>query len=314
MTTNIHLLDSASTFYSDIYLDVLQGNKATSDQWKKFCLEVSEQGTAFEIDLLQGFSFPEEWTGSRTVGSLRAAKKVIRTKDYQVSKRVSKLSLKQQPELVGRGLRNWVAGQTNFINSMVFQKLILGNSEVQTDIDNVAFFSTAHPMDDGTTQSNYTTSALNSTTYRAAAAAMRKYKDRSGMPLGVRPAFLMVGPDNEYVSRDLLVAKSRTQGITAAGLLDQSSGNVAAGSIENTISLDGVEIIVNPFLVGTYANYWFLIGDLNGAKPMVVNIAEAFHPVDNTNQFVDVPEYTFGIEGQYGIDFGIWQTCYGGFV
>ena len=315
MTTNINKLDAASTVYDSIFSEVFQGSSAVSNNYKKYCFETAKQGTAYELDLIQGFSLPSEWTGSRIVKSLRAAKKTIRTKDYQVAHNVSKLELKQQPDIVGVAIRNFVARNTNFINSLVVSKLVAGATEIQADIDNLPFFSASHPMDDGTTQSNYTTSALSQSTYRAAKAAMTAYKDRGGMPLGVQPRLLIVGPALADVARDIVEAKTRTQGISSAGVLD--SGSVAAAAaIENVVSADGVEILVEPGLVGTYANYWFLVGEVAGAKPMVVNIAEAPHPTDNTNDFLaNLPEYIFSIEAQLGLDFsGIWQCMHGAFV
>ena len=218
------------------------------------------------------------------------------------------------PDVVGQRVRDFTSSNNNFVQSLVVSKLVAGASEVQTDIDNVAFFSTLHPLDDGTTQSNYTTSALSRTTYIAAATAMRGWKDRSGTPLNVRPRFLIVGPDNEYVARDIVESKNRTQGITAAGAVDQAASMVAAASIDNSVSIDGVEIIVDPFLSGTYNDYWFLIGEAGPAKPMVVGVAKAPHPTSDENQFLSVPEQTFAIEATLAIDFGIWQCAYGGFV
>lgn len=315
MTTNSNKFDAATTVYDAIFSEIFQGNAAVSDNYKKYCFETAKTGTAYELDLVQGFSLPAEWTGSRIVKSLRAAKKTIKTKDYQVSHNISKLELKQQPDIIGEAIRSFVSRNTNFINSLVVTKLVAGATEVQTDIDNVAFFSTSHPMDDGTSQSNYTTSALSQTTYRAAATAMAGWKDRGGMPLGVIPKKLIVGPANAYIARDILEAKTRTQAVSSAGALDGTTSVVGGGSIENVVSNDGVEIIVEPLLVGTYANYWFLVGEVGGAKPMIVNTAEAPHPTDNTGDFLaNVPEYIFSIEAQLGIDFGIWQCMYGGFA
>jgi phage major head subunit gpT-like protein len=313
MTTNGNKLDAASTVYSSIFSEALMGSQSASSNYKKWCKEFNEIGRAIELDLVHGFGLPTEWNGSRLVKSLRASKKLIRTKDYQVSHNVSKLEMKQQPTIVGDKIRQFCSSQINYINSLAIAQLVTGGTEVQTDIDNVAFFASTHPMDDGTTQSNTTTSALSQTTYRAAAVAMRGWKDRGGMPLGVKPSKLIVGPGNEYVARDILESKVRTQGITAAGAVDAAASMVAAAAIDNTVSNDGVEIIVDPFLVGTYANYWFLVGDLAGAAPMIVNIAQAPTPTDNTGDFLNnVPEYIFSIESQLGIGFGLWQTCYGG--
>lgn len=303
---------NASTVYNSIFSEVFQGDSASADNYVKYCKVDSRLGTNYEFDFLSGFPLPREWAGKKISKSTRANKFRIPTKPYESTTSVDLIEYKQQPELVGSQLRSWLSGARGFINNIVVDKLI---DTTDLGYDGVAFYSTAHPMDDGSTQSNKTTAALSQTTYRAAAVAMMGFTDTVGRPLGIVPKKLIVGPALAYVARDIIEAKSRTQGLTAAGLLDQGASNIAAASIDNVVSNDGVEIVVEPLLVGTAANYWFLVGEAADAKPMVCNIATAPYPTDNTTQYLpDNARYDFSIQAELSVGRGLWQCIYAGIV
>lgn len=311
--TNGQNFANASTAYSAIFSEVFQGDSASSNNYEKYCLVDSRKGTNYEFDFLNGFPLPREWKGKKVSKSTRANKVRIETKPYESTTSVSVVEFDQQPELVGAQLRSWLGGARNFINKLVVDALV-ENSTVYTDVDGVAFFSTAHPLDNGGTQSNTTTSALSQTTYRAAANAMMGFTDQAGRPLGIVPKKLIVGPALQYTARDIIEAKYRTQGMTSTGTVD-SGTIVTAAAIDNVVSNDGVELIVEPLLVGTYANYWFLVGEAGDAKPMVCNIAQAPSPSDNTAEYLpNNARYDFSIVAQLSIGKGVWQTCYGGLV
>lgn len=309
--TNGQNFANASTAYQAIFAEVFQGDSAHAENYNKYCLVDSRIGSNYEFDFLSGFPLPREWKGKKVSKSTRANKHRIATKPYEATTSVDMIEYNQQPALVGAQIRSWLGGARGFINKLVVDKL---TDTTGLGYDGVAFFSTVHPNDDGTTQSNKTTSALSQTTFRAAATAMSAFTDSAGRPLGVKPSKLIVGPALQYIARDIIEAKSRTQGITGTGTLDTSTV-VAAAAIENVVSNDGVELIIEPFLVGTAANYWFLVGEAADAKPLVVNIARAPYPQDNTAEYLPGnARYDFSIQAELGIGFGLWQTIYAGIV
>lgn len=309
--TNGQNFANASTAYQAIFAEVFQGDSTRSENYNKYCLVDSRIGSNYEFDFLSGFPLPTEWKGKKISKSTRANKFRIPTKPYAATTSVDMIEYDQQPNLVGQQIRSWLGGARGFINKLVVDKLV---DTTSLGYDGVAFYSTAHLNDDGTTQSNKTTSALSQATFRAAANAMSAFTDNAGRPLGIRPAKLIVGPALQYIARDIIEAKTRTQGITGTGTVDTSTV-VAAAAIENVVSNDGIELVVEPFLVGTYANYWFLVGEAADAKPMVVNVAKAPYPTDNTSLYLpNNARYDFSIEAQLSIGYGLWQCIYAGIV
>lgn len=313
LVTNSNNFANASAFYAAIFSEVFQGDSLHADNYVKYCKVDSQVGTSYEFDFLSSFPFFRKWLGPKVSKSTRANKYRIPVEKYEATTTVEQVYFNQQPTLVGAQIRTWMGAARGLINKLVIDTLVTGNSVL--GYDGVAFFGTTHPLDDGNTQSNYSTTALSQTAYRAAATAMMAFTDSVGRPLGIVPRKLLVGPANAYIARDILEAKSRTQGITAAGLLDASSAVVAAAGIDNVVSNDGVELIVDNFLTGTAANYWFLIGEAADGKPMIVNIARAPEPKDNTTQYIQgSPTYDFSIEAELAVGFGLWQYAIGNFA
>lgn len=63
-----------------------------------------------------------------------------------------------------------------------------------TGYDGVSFFNTAHPTAAGGTYGNKTTSSLSDAALEAAITAMMSVPDDQGLPMGIMPDTLVVGP------------------------------------------------------------------------------------------------------------------------
>lgn len=301
---------NASAFYATIFSELYQGDSLRADNYTKYCKVDSQTGTSYEFDFLDSFPLFREWLGPKVSKSTRANKFRIEVKKYEATTTVPQVEFNQQPALVGASLRTWMGAARGLINQKVVAVLETGNTA--TGYDGTPFFGTTHPLDSGSTQTNYSTSALSQTSYRAAATSMMAFTDPVGRPLGIIPKKLIVGPALAYIARDILESKSRTQGMTAGGVVDAAASVVTAASIDNVVSNDGVEIIVEPFLTN---NHWFLIGEAADGKPMIVNIARAPEPKDDTTQYhAGNADYNFSIEAEMAIGFGLWQNAYGNFA
>lgn len=310
---NGSVLDGACTFYSGLFQAAFAGDTVAGQNYTRYVREISNPSKFVQIPLVTCFPKLRLWEGKKVSKLIRAETITIQSKDYEATFPVSKIEYKLDKQHVGEAIAMFLGQQVGEINRVVVEKLITANTEVGRD--GVAVCSDSHPRDDGSVQDNYTTLAFSQVSYRAAKAAMEAFTDRVGKPLGVKVRKLIIGTANADVARDVLVAKQRVQGMTAAGLVDASSAIVAAAAIENMVSMDGVEIIVEPLFSGTSANYWFLVGELADGAPIVLNQAEPLHPVDNVNEFSkDNAMYLFGVEGVLGCEFGLWETIYGGFA
>lgn len=309
--------ENASAVYRKLFDDVFLGEMDPSaDNWELYSRSETMTGTAFEYRFLNDLPDPRKWLGQKEFKASRANKHRIDVEDYEASTSVSKVDFLQDPEGVGSTLRAWLAGARGYVNSLVIDKFLKGDSD--NCYDGVSLFNTAHPNGPlGGTQSNRVTTTLSQAAYRTGKAAMRNFKGPSGRPLGVRPDLLLVGPAKEDVARDIIEAKDRIVGLADDGSID-SGTRVAAASIENVVSGDGVRLIVEPRVGGATngagtdtSNMWFLID--SRLAPMVVAVAQAPTPVDDTDEFIaGAAEYHFSIESQLAIGYGLWQGVYAG--
>lgn len=308
--------ENGSAAYRTLFDEVFLGEMdASQDNWQLYSRSESITGTSYEYRFLNDLPDARKWLGKKEFKAGRANKHNIPVEDYEASTSVSKVDYLQDPEAVGGVLRRWLAGARGFVNKLVLEKFLLGDTD--TGFDGVSLFNTAHPNGPAAgTQSNRVTTVLSQAAYRTGKAAMRNFKGPSGRPLGVRPDLLMVGPGKEDIARDIIEARDRVVAVDNSGA--ESGTRVAAASIENVVSGDGVRLIVEPRIGGgtngagtDTSNMWFLMDSRLPA--MVVGIAQAPNPNDDTDEFLaGAAEYHFSIEAQLAIGYGLWQGVYAG--
>lgn len=80
---------------------------------------------------------------------------------------------------------------------------------------------------------------------------MRKTKDNSGKKVLIKPAFLIVGPDLEFLAHELLESVSKPQASTASSLTE-------VNSVNSTRARYGLEPVVMDYITDDDA--WFLAG------------------------------------------------------
>ena len=311
---NASKFNNASTFYSTIFADMFVGDAALDQNFKKYMYIDSQASAFYEVNFLTAFPLPDTWEGKRVYKDLSANTHRIDTKLKQASTCISKLDYDLKPEFVQRQVQNFLAGQVQFHNHIAVQSLIASNTLL--GYDGVPLCSTTHPLDNGSFQSNYGTSALNQTTFRAASTAMMGYTDEVGRPLGIVPKKLIVGPKLSYIARDIIEAKYRVQGMTANGAVDANASIVTAGAIDNVVANDSIELIIEPLLNNDYDDYWFLIGERPGvvSAPFIYNIAKDVEPTDTLNTHLETPEYKFSLTAEVSVGAGLWQCIFGNFL
>ena len=217
----------------------------------KFAMPVGDSDHMIvEIPFFEAFSFMRQWVGPRQVKNLSSKKLVLKEDAFE--------------DTFGVSIREIATDNWGFYTSAV--KQLAENSvrlwdrlatEALTNggnwIDGKAFFATDRKYGKNTI-SNKTTSALSAATFNTAYEAMASYVDHAGNPLGVIPDTLMVGPKNRTTAFEILNSK----------LI--ASGNA---TIENA-NYGVAEVLVNPYLVGTYDDYWFLMSTKNAIKPVAL--------------------------------------------
>ncbi len=182
-----------------------------------------------------------------------------------------------------------------------------------TGPDGTTLISTAH-AESGTNQSNMGTAALADTTLKAAMSAMMQYTDDLGVPMGITPDTLVVGPANLFTARTLLQST-----INIATAL----GSTSAASVQGNLNaLQGMlKLVVSPYLTGTYANYWFVLDTSRAVRGILYqyrsDVPDEFAYMRNPETSEDLfmrDLIKAGARGRYNTGFGLWQTAYGGIV
>jgi len=171
--------------------------------------------------------------------------------------------------------------------------------------DGQKLVSASHTSGNSGNQSNYTTGALSATTLSAGITAMMSFVDDQGKPFGVNPDTLVVGPKIQWTARELLNSTYfPEEGTTTTKLAD----NVLKGTLT---------LIVNPYLTGTYDDYWFIIDSTSPVRPIIfqnrIEPELTAMEADSQDGFMR-DMFAYGVRARYNAGPGFWPAIYGGIV
>lgn len=141
---------------------------------------------------------------------------------------------------------NWKNSFIHTENAELTNLFVFGDTLYNAYDGNPIFDTNRNLVKSGIAQTaNMTTSALNATTLNLAEVAMMEMKFDDGTPFyrDINNYCLMVGPSNKKTGRELIESDS-------APYTTDNQINVYKGRYD---------LLINPLLVGTYANYAFLI-------------------------------------------------------
>ena len=227
--------------------------KAETDKsiYPKFAMSVGDADHMIvEIPFFEAFSFMRQWIGPRQVKNLSSKKLVLKEDAFEDTFGVSVREIATDSwGFYSSAVKQLAENAVRLWDRLATEALTNGGSW----IDGKAFFATDRKYGKNTIN-NKTTSALSASTFNSAYEAMASYVDHAGNPLGVIPDTLMVGPKNRTTAFEILNSK-----LVASG----------GATIENA-NYGVAEVIVNPYLVGTYDDYWFLMSTKNAIKPVAL--------------------------------------------
>jgi len=195
---------------------------------------------------------------------------------------------------VGANAREYAFRWAQHDDYLVTQLLLKGFSAQGPDDAN--FFGT-HRVGKKNYQ-NAGTAPLTREAFREALARMRSLQDSRGYPLGFfldRP-LLIVGPQ---------LAPTATE-IVGVPTLPNGGANPDYGA---------AEVVVNPWLVDSYAGYWFLVDGSRPIKPLILQRRMDSEWVAKTDPEDDHVfrhnEYVFGVYERKAVGYLYWQLAYG---
>ena len=227
--------------------------EAAPSVYQDFCTIVGDAAhTTVKLPFMEQFTCMRRWVGPRQIKNLEG-KMLTMTEDAF-------------EETIGIRVReietdNWgmymPAIQQMAVSAKALWDKLAAEALINPDawIDGSAFFGTTRKYGKSVI-ANKTTSALSASTFKSAWQTMQSYCGHTGEPLAVQPDALMVGPALEFTARDILENEYEIDG----------SGKV---TVKN--SCKGLaKLIINKRLVGTAANYWFLMSTAGPIKPVAL--------------------------------------------
>lgn len=176
--------------------------------------------------------------------------------------------------------------------------------------DGVSFFNTAHPGPNATTISNRGTDALSSTALANAISAMMVVPDDQGIPLGVVPDTLVVGPKNQWNALEL---------IESPVVVYKGNENDSSGSSNYLNVFHGkLKLLVSPFLTGGSDDYWFLLDTKRPIRSLILqqrsDVPVEFSALESGTGSESAfmrDRFYYGVRARYNVGYGLWQTAYG---
>jgi len=241
-----------------------------------------------------------EWNGARQFKDVASQQFEVTNKDYECSVKMPKNQLEDDQigmyvDLVPAMVQGWFKKQESLIMSVLTSNPLA--------YDGVALFSASSRTYGDNTIANYTTSALTATTFATARIAMMSYKDHSDEPLAVMPNVLVVGPKLEKTAFDIVKNYFLTDGATSSV------------AVENFYRTTGIQVIVSPYLVGTYDDYWFLADTTDIIKGVLLQIREVPSPVlSNAQEVARSKTVDYMADGRMAAAAGAPHKIYAGYV
>lgn len=242
-------------------------------QFDSFLDVVPSSGLTSEIPFASPTGTWERWISAKSMSSLKAFKQSIEFRRYHYSIEIDRKDLAyDQAGVVGKHIGAQMAKAKGEHLKIIADEMFSASGAGPTGYDGVAWLSTAHPMADGSTQSNKTTSALSFSSYDAAYQAMTSYLGHNGQPLGIVPDTLVVGPKNRKVAFDIAGGNLRPVAVNSSNAYADPGGTltpVAATAITNVFQGE-IKVIVSDRLVGTQDDYAYLMCTSLPDKPFLL--------------------------------------------
>lgn len=247
---NPNVLAAARTAFSLKFQNAFSG---VPTLYQKFCmLEGDAAHTAIEFPFLETFAFMREWIGPRQIKNLTSRKLRIVERPFEDTVKVKVRDLETD---------NWKQYATLFAQmgeagGQLWDRLAVeAVTQAKAWIDNKAFFADTHKYGSSLIV-NVASAKLSKTSFEAGYETMTSYRAHNGEALAVIPDTLMVGPKLRGMAWDLI---KNTRIVTADGQTTTDNRN-----------LDLVEIVMNPRLVGDFADDWYLMQANKPIKPVVL--------------------------------------------
>lgn len=313
--TDRSIIENASTTFREIAAEVFENRPPGLYQRWTDVRQTDSKIT--EHDVLEAMPVVRAWSGAKQFHDVQAAKHTIEIGQVEASFAIKRIDLvTDRTGMTARKIRAWLSDVAYIYDKLAHEALVAN----ATCYDGTALFNASHPRGPGgATQSNYSTTALSAAQLEAAMIAGASLRDANGEPLGISYNLLRVGPKLAAAAREITGSNERVIAVANDGL--EAGTRVAAATGPNfrgvqVFSGGSLEVVVDPRLVGTYDDYYYLFDTTRGASALVgyelrAPEAIALDGMDDDARF-HRDEFLYSVEADVVFGPGAWQVAYAG--
>lgn len=196
----------------------------------------------------------KEWIGERQVNNISVGKITATNRPFESTISVPRDDIEDDQYGVYSPLMSAMGAAAQELWMEIAMAALIDNGNWA---DGNPFFCTGRKLnvDLDISITNAATTALSKAAVETGLSTMRSWMLHGGQPAKVTPKYLVVGPSLEATAKQIVEAQI---------ISDGSIG------VSNTSPAMSLQVRVDPTLVGSYAAYWFILGEKAGIKPVCV--------------------------------------------
>lgn len=315
--TDRSILDNASTAFKSFGDEIF--GKSLPGVFSRYTDVMPTDSKVVEHDVIEAFPVIREWTGGKQFPDAQAASQSLTMKTYERSFKIKRLDLlTDRTGATAKRMQSFLNDTASIYDKLAHEALVANG----TGYDGVALLSASHPRGPaGATQSNTGTTALSHAQFETVMVAGSSLRDANSEPLGIAYNLLRVGPKLAALAREITGSNERIIAVANDGL--EAGTRVAAATGPNARGLQvfsggSVDVVVDPRLVGTYDDYYYLIDTSRGVMPIVGYEFRAPEAISQDEMSAEgrflADEFRYSVECDVVFASGVWQVIYGGLV
>lgn len=271
-------------------------NEVISDTVGQFVTTINTTQPVQKYPLMDPAPMMREFLDERRPSGLSVHSMSIEDKVFESTIAVDRRAMEDdQLDLIRLRVRELANRVAHHRHQMVVQLLTNGSSVV--GYDGESLLSETHSIR-GTNYSNLIQYQLSDYSLRQATSQMMSIPDSEGVPLGIVPDTLLVGPSTMWTALQLVESETAASpnGVT----------NVFKGRMK---------VIVTPFISG---NQWYLLDTKRPMRSVILqqrsDVPVEFTALDRTSGSESAfmrDRYFYGVRARYNVGPGLWQTVIG---
>lgn len=247
-----------------------------------------------------------EFVDERTPSAPASYAVTIEDKVFESSIAVDRRAIEDdQLDLIRLRVRDLAHRVGQHRHQMVVETLVRGTTGL--GYDGKPLIAVDHPVR-GAGVSNLSAEPLSEPELALAMSAMMAVTDDHGIPLGVVPDTLLVGPANMWAAIELV--ESPVVVFKGTGSNPTNYKNAFQGRLK---------LVVSPYIRGTKAGAWFLLDTKRPVRSVILqqrsDVPVEFSALEAGSGSESAwmrDRYHYGVRARYNVGYGLWQTVFGG--